>query len=101
MKQYLMGKKVVCRGLYTGTYYGTIVDVSDDFKVIRLENAVQFYSWDNENVSGGLAKLFTGVTGTPNVERIEYGGGEIILFDTLEILPMDGAAQSLIESKAR
>lgn len=98
LNDYLQGKKVVVRGYYSGCYFGTVSNISDDGDVIHLTDACQIRKVVTDNTSGGLAGLFHGnPVQPPDIEEIKYRGGEIILLKSFEIFPLDEKAIEFIE----
>lgn len=101
MKDLLIGKQVVVRGLYSGTYFGTVVGLSDDFRVIHLQDAIQIRKCITSDTSGGLAQVFEGnFVEMPDFERIVYNNGDIFLTENYEIIPLSEKAISNIKKHA-
>lgn len=101
MKEFIIGKVVVVRGLYSGTYAGEVVDCSDDFKVIHLRNAKQIRKIVTSDTSGGLAGILHGTPmEKPDIEKVAYCDGDIFLTENCEIMPLDEQAVEFVEKYA-
>lgn len=93
MKELIIGKWCMVRGLYSGTYAGIVDDCSDDFRVIKLSNARQIRRIVTNDTSGGLAKALHGTpVQKPDIEKIDYNDGSIFLTENYEVIPLDDEA---------
>lgn len=98
MDKFLVGKTCVFRGDYRVVYSGEVIDHSDDLKVIRIKDAKQIRRYKTDDTSGGLAALFHGkVSEAPDIEKVRYNDGQVVLINTFEVIPLDAVAIANIE----
>ena len=95
MKEAILNKKCIFRGDRSGVFYGTLTNVSDDFKAAEIKDCRRLWYWAGANSISDLA-----IKGTkkPKNCNITKAVERIVLTDVIEIIPCTDVAISNIES---
>ena len=84
-KKYLMGKYVIARGYYSGVFFGKVADVSDDMKVMVLEESVNLFKWESQKGTGNINSAINKHIKSARFEKTP--GGIVILTENYSVFP--------------
>lgn len=88
----MIGKKVIVRTYSAGVFFGTLV--SRDGKEVVLHNARRIWYWDG---AASLSQLAVDGTSKPDNCKFPVAVPEILLTETVEIIPTTEQAAASIE----
>ena len=92
MYKNMMNKKVIVRGDRSGVFFGTLV--AKEGGEVKLTNCRRIWYWDGAASISQLAS--EGVT-RPNNCKFTVTVSEIVVLDTIEIIPCTDEASRIIE----
>ena len=93
MKNTVLNKKCIVRGDRSGVFFGKIVNISDDFKVVEIANCRRIWYWAGADSCSDLA--IGGVTRPENC-RFTKSVERLVISDAIEInVCTDKAIQNL------
>ena len=95
MKNHIIGKYVICRGYYSGIFFGKVADASDDMKVIVLVESANFYNWKSEKGTGNINSAINSSIVEARFENTP--GGTVILTENYSIFPCTEEQVSIVK----
>ena len=88
----MLGKKVIIRGDRSGVFFGTLE--KKEQAEVTLTKCRRLYYWDG---AASISQLATTGTTAPDNCKFTVVVGEIVVLDTIEILPCTAKAIESIE----
>ena len=89
----MIGKKVIIRGDRSGVFFGTLE--KKEQTEVTLTKCRRIYYWDG---AASISQLATDGTTEPDNCQFTVVVGEIVVLDTIEIIPCTAKAIESIES---
>lgn len=86
------GKKVIVRGDRSGVFYGTLADRNG--QEVELTNCRRIWYWDG---AASISQLAAEGTKEPDNCKFTVSVGEIVITDSIEIIPCTEEAINSIE----
>ena len=90
----LLNKKCIIRCNRSGVYFGTPIEISNDGRLVKIENVRMLYYWDG---AASVLQLASDGTSTPNNCRFTKSIGSIVVTDAIAIIPCTDKAITSIE----
>lgn len=88
----MLNKKVIVRGDRSGVFFGTLV--KKDGREVTLKNCRRLWYWDG---AASISQLATDGTKAPGNCKFTVTVDEIVILDTIEIIPCTDKAVNSIE----
>lgn len=88
----MLNKKVIVRGDRSGVFFGTLA--KKDGREVTLENCRRLWYWDG---AASISQLATDGTKAPGNCKFTVVVNEIVILDTIEIIPCTDKAVNSIE----